>query len=752
MKKHSTSIMSDYSLKDFNPRLYQETIFDTATKKNTLVVLPTGMGKTAIFLMLALHRLKLYPYSKVLFIGPTRPLIDQYFAVFAKHTNIPAEEMAVFTGFVSPEKRKTLWNKCRVIFSTPQGLENDILTGKISLKQVSLLGIDEAHRATGDYSYVFLAKMYHKRSDFERILALTASPGSEIEKITEVCTNLFIEDIEIRTQDSPDVKEYIQQVDMKKIVVELPEEIKHIQRYLFDCYKSKLEEIKKLGYLHGSVTSYNKTNLIAIQGQLHGLLARGEKDYNLMRSISLIAEALKVQHALELAETQNLNTLWEYFLKLQTDAETGKVKAVQNLVRDINFRSALIKTQNTMDKNIDNPKLAELKKLVIKEFMQNKEIKIMIFSQYRDSGQKITETLLEAGISAKLFVGQQKKKETGLSQKDQKHMLDEFREGKFTCLVSSSVGEEGLDIPQVDIVIFFEPIPSAIRKIQRTGRTGRLEKGKVFIFLSKGTRDEIYHYVAGAKERRMYNVIEQLRKTFRKGEIKTNNNNSQEQKESLTKYFNEETPLTVYADFREKSSGIIKELSEMGIKINMEKLDVADYVLSKRVAIEFKTKEDFVNSMIDGRLLPQIKSLRRYEKPLLIIQGEEDIYSVRKIHQNSILGMLATITIDFAIPIIFTKNYLESARLIALIAKREADEGQEGFTLHTTKPSTIKEQQEYIVSSFPGIGAELNKPLLEKFRSIKKIVNASEEQLQNIEQIGPKKAKTLKELFEKEYE
>ncbi|MEM4259713.1 MAG: DEAD/DEAH box helicase [Candidatus Woesearchaeota archaeon] len=738
-----------YELKEFTPRLYQQTIFDTATKKNTLVVLPTGMGKTAIFLMMALHRLKTHPNSKILFLGPTRPLIDQYYSVFVRHTNIPQDEMAIFTGFVSPEKRKSLFEKCKVIFSTPQGLENDILTGKISLKSVSLLGVDEAHRATGDYSYVFIAKQYHKRADNGRILALTASPGSEMEKIMEVCNNLFIEDIEIRTHDSPDVREYVNEIDIKKIIVELPEEIKHIQRYLFDCYKSKLEEVKKLGYLHGNIVNYNKTNIIAIQGQLHGMLARGEKDFNLMRSISLLAEALKVQHALELAETQNLDTLWQYFLKLQSEAAVGKVKAVQNLVRDINFRSALIKTQITIDKNVDNPKLEELKKLVIKEYIQDKNIKIIVFSQYRDSGQKITETLKQAGINAKLFVGQQKKKETGMSQKDQKKTLDEFREGKFNVLVSSSVGEEGLDIPQVDIVIFFEPVPSAIRKIQRIGRTGRLEKGRVIIFMSKGTRDEIYHYVASAKERRMYRVIEQLKKNFRKGITDINVN---EKKENLNKFFNEEQQLTIYADFREKGSGIINKLSDLGIKINMEKLDVADYVLSKRVAVEFKTKEDFVNSIIDGRLLQQMKSLRKYEKPLLIIQGEEDIYSIRKVHQNSILGMLATISIDFAIPILFTKNYIESARLIAVIAKREADEDERGFTLHTAKPLTIKEQQEYVVSSFPGIGAELNKPLLKKFKSIKKIVNASGEQLQSIEQIGPKKAKTLKELFEKEYE
>src|SRR3989338_5526944 len=153
-------------IKNFTPYLYQETILDTCTKKNTLVVLPTGMGKTNIFLMLAAHRLRLYPNSKILLIGPTKPLIDQYMRVFENHFEIPKEKMAVFTGMVSPSTREELWKKAQIVFSTPQGLENDIISGRIRLEDVSLLGIDEAHRAVGDYGYVFVARQYHRRASF----------------------------------------------------------------------------------------------------------------------------------------------------------------------------------------------------------------------------------------------------------------------------------------------------------------------------------------------------------------------------------------------------------------------------------------------------------------------------------------------------------------------------------------------------------------------------------------------------------
>jgi len=101
-------------IKNFEPRLYQQTILATAAEKNTLVVLPTGMGKTNIFLMLAAQRLKQFPNSKILFIGPTKPLIDQYMSVFKEHFEIGENEMSIFTGMVAPEKRAELWKSAKL--------------------------------------------------------------------------------------------------------------------------------------------------------------------------------------------------------------------------------------------------------------------------------------------------------------------------------------------------------------------------------------------------------------------------------------------------------------------------------------------------------------------------------------------------------------------------------------------------------------------------------------------------------------
>jgi len=744
-------------LMDFTPRLYQESIFSTCTNNNTMVVLPTGVGKTAIFLMMAAYRLSMYPKSKILLLGPTRPLIEQYAEVFKKHFNLEAAKMTIFTGFVSPEKRAELWKTSQIIFSTPQGLENDILSNKIDISDISLLGFDESHRATGEYSYNFVAKQYIKRALHPRILALTASPGTDHETINEVCKNLFIEKIEVRTTTDEDVKPYIKDVDIKKVFVELPDEFIDIKKYLDASYKSKFVELKNLGFTTEGV-KYSKRNILGMQAEIHAKIAGGERDFETLKALSLLAEVIKIHHAIELVETQGLDSLKEYMDKLQSEARTGKTKASINLARDINFRSAYVKLEKVVGK-FEHPKLAELKKIVTEELDKNNpdnaSKKIIIFSQYRDSGSQITKELNALGFKTKLFVGQAKKKDTGLSQKKQKEMLEEFTNTDFNVLVSSSVGEEGLDIPQVDLVIFYEPVPSAIRKIQRSGRTGRLDDGRIIMLITKDTVDEVYYHVARNKEKRMYRTIGEITKNYSTSKQKDNDGNqvaktlmdfeekTEEQKPKTNK-------LRIIADYREKGSNVLKELFDK-TELGLEKLDIGDFLLSSRVIVEYKTVQDFVDSIIDGRLLTQLRELKKYERPLIIVEGTEDIYNVRKIHPNSIRGMIATITVSYGIPLIQTRNSKDTAEYLMAIAKREQDEGKSEVQHHYNKPMSVKEQQEYFISALPNIGMGGARPLLKHFKNVKNIINASEEDLKKVDLIGPKKSKTLKDIFDEEY-
>ncbi|MFO8016593.1 MAG: DEAD/DEAH box helicase [Candidatus Woesearchaeota archaeon] len=739
--------LKNYGLKDMKPRLYQETIIHTCTKGNCLVVLPTGMGKTTIALMLAAHRLRLFPNSKILFLAPTKPLVEQHMESFRKNMEIDEGELAVFTGFVSPEKRKELWKNSRIIFSTPQGLENDIINRRIDLSEVSSLIFDEAHRAVGEYAYVFIAKQYNRLARYPKILGLTASPGSETEKITEVCNNLYIDNVEIRSDTDPDVKPYIQEVKMEWVKVELTKEMRDIQRFLQASYKSKIDEMRGQGYLDNQKKQLSKTDLLKLQGFFHSEISQGNKDFALLKSVSLAAEAVKVQHALELLETQGLAPLINYFEKIEEESLKTSSKAIRNLVKDVNFKSAFIKTRNLVEGGTEHPKLSELKRIAGRELKE--DTKMIIFTQFRDTASRIEEELSRfENASARVFVGQAKKKGSGLSQKKQKEMLEEFSQGKFNILIATSVAEEGLDIPKVDLVVFYEPIPSAIRHIQRRGRTGRLEKGKVYVLMTRDTRDEGFRWSAFHREKRMQNTLKDLKRSFNLISAKREEKNE----EKLDKYIAPDMELEIYADDREKGNGIVKEIIELGVKVSMKRLGIGDYLLSSRCGVEYKKVPDFVDSIIDNRLLQQAKELKRnYERPVIILEGVEDIYSQRKIHPNAIRGMLATIAISYGIPVLQTRNMKETASLLAVMAKREQDSTTKVFDLHPAKPLTLKEQQEYIISSLPGVGLSIAKPLLKEFGSVRKVLNAGEEDLKKVEKVGDKKAREIQRVLDGEY-
>lgn len=729
-------------IKNFTPRLYQQAILNTCSQKNCLVILPTGIGKTKTAILVAIHRLNLYPNSKILFLTPTKPLAEQIKNEFLNSTDI--EDVIIFTGLTKPEEREKLWNNAKVIVATPQTISNDIVNSRIKLEEVSLFCVDEAHRSTGNYDSVWTSKQYFKKAKYPRIIGLTASPGSDMKTIKEVCNNLFIEAIEARTEEDQDVKPYIQELDTEYIEVKLPKKFERIKNYLEETFKSKINKLKILGVIKTKSEFATKKHLLSLQKNIQYRISTGEKNIILWQGISIIAEAIKAQHALELLETQGLKPSYTYMQGIYSTAEKTKVKATKNLAKDINFKSAFILIEKIQDKE-DHPKLNKLKEIVQKETQKNSKIKIIVFNHYRDSADGIVKELNKIPkVKAKLFVGQTKKGETGLTQKKQIEILEDFKKRKYNAIVSTSIGEEGLDIPKVDLVIFYEPIPSAIRTIQRTGRTARTEKGKVIVLVTKKTRDEAYRWTAFNKEKKMYRTLEKLK-----------NNLQLEKKEqpTLNDYKQEpQSKLKIIADSREKGTGIPKELVDLGIEVETKNLYSADYVINN-IGIELKTKEDFLESIIDKRLLNQLIELKNnFKKQLIIIQGTEDIYSLRRIHPNAIRGMLTTIALSYNIPIIYTNNTKDTAALLHIIAKREIDIDKKDFGIRQDKkPLTLKEQQEYIIESLPGVGPLLAKSMLKKFKTVKKVINAKEDKLQKIEKIGKTKAKEIRKVVDEKY-
>ena len=206
----------------------------------------------------------------------------------------------------------------------------------------------------------------------------------------------------------------------------------------------------------------------------------------------------------------------------------------------------------------------------------------------------------------------------------------------------------------------------------------------------------------------------------------------------------------IHIDYREHKD-ISKYLEKNNIKYEIKSLVIADFVIGN-IGIERKTQLDFLNSIIDKRLINQLTVLKEnFEIPILIIEGEENIYNLRNFHPNSIRGMLTSIAIDYRIPILYSRNPNDTAALLISIQNRLEKSNKPISLLEKRKPLTLKEQQEFLIESLPGVGPTLSKSLLSQFKSVKKIINAKESQLQKIDKIGPKKAKEIKKIIEGEY-
>ncbi len=499
-----------------SPREYQKAIVETAKDNNTLVVLPTGIGKTLIALMLSIDRIKKYPGKKILILAPTRPLVEQHLESFKKNLSELFAEVDIFTGSVNAQKRMQIWKNAEIIFSTPQCVANDVRKGLYNLEEVSLLVIDEAHRCLKNYDYTFVANAYKSQAVNQRILGLTASPGSDKTRVQQICKNLDIEKLEVRTRDSEDVKPYLQELNIEKHEVPFPQEFIELRVLLKRIYDSKIEQLKNRNLLFEQA---NKIILLKLQNRL-ATQANVPGNFNAMIGMSLCAQAIKISHAMELLETQTLSGLNEYLKGLEKQAEEKKSKGVQTLVNSPDFKVVRLSLNKLLENNVEHPKVEELKVLIENDFSINPNNKAIIFTQYRETANKIVQKLNQIqGVKASTFVGQAKKQSasgnSGLSQKEQKQVIEQFKTGSLNILCATSIGEEGLDIPEVNAVYFYEPIPSEIRRIQRAGRTARLSKGKLAILITKGTRDEAHHYAAIARERKMKKTIESVKQDLK---------------------------------------------------------------------------------------------------------------------------------------------------------------------------------------------------------------------------------------------
>lgn len=493
-------------------REYQASIAASALDRNTLAVLPTGLGKTAIALRVVAEYLRRAPTRSVLFLAPTRPLVVQHATSVARTVFSP--EPITLTGAIPPGRRTDLLHPPQVVVATPQVVANDLADGAFPLDTFSLIVFDEAHRAVGDYPYVTIGRA-NQAGPKARVFAMTASPGGSEARIREVWTNLGIEHFEYRTERSGDVSPYLHGIGVETVTVPLPPELEEIRILLRTVVQKQIDILRKLDLLPSGIEA-SRRSLLELGSRLHRQIGEDRKrglagGAILWSAVTAQAAAMKAMHALELGESQGVEALREYLIR-QAPAEGKRMSpATRVFLNDPD----LLEVRRRLESNpLEHPKIARAVGIVADELRGRPEARVIVFSQYRDTVDHLVEELKrlnDPAVRPARFVGQATHgDDPGLSQKEQVGLLDRFRAGEINCLVATSVAEEGLDIPATDLVVFYEPIPDVIRTIQRRGRTGRARTGRAVVLVAEGTRDVGLNKGAVGRERRMHDMLERV--------------------------------------------------------------------------------------------------------------------------------------------------------------------------------------------------------------------------------------------------
>ncbi|ELY46348.1 DEAD/DEAH box helicase [Natronorubrum sulfidifaciens] len=786
-------------------RLYQLKLAGTAANDHTLVCLPTGLGKTTVSLLVTARRLDEVG-GKSLMLAPTKPLVQQHADFYRDALRIPDEEIVVFTGDVSPDDRGELWTDATVVMATPQVIENDLVGSRLSLADVSHITFDECHRATGDYAYNYIAERYHADADDPLVTGMSASPGGDEEAILEVCENLGLREVEVMTEDDADVSKFTHNTDVEWERIDLPEEVLEIRDTLNEVITDRLEKLKELGVASSTQPDQSQKDLNRMRAELQGLINNDQSEG--FKGMSIHAEVMKLRQAVTLVETQSVEAVRRYFDRQRNQARSsGASKASQRMVSDPRVREAMRKAESFDQLH---PKYRKTRMLLAETLGLEGGERVIIFTESRDTAEALTEFLSES-FDAKRFVGQgDREGSDGMTQKEQQAVLDEFRAAEFEVLVSTSVAEEGLDVPEVDLVLFYEPVPTAIRSIQRKGRTGRQSEGRVVVLMAEDTRDEAYFWISQRREKEMESELRDLKGVASdlekelddsqqaltdfddESEVKVAGNGGNpdavgdcssgsegvETQPGLTDFAGEPSDendgdddddvavethephaegdlIEIVADQREMDATIARELSKRErIEIRLETLAVGDYVLSDRVVVERKSVADFVDSLVDGdrSVFEQVGAMaRHYSRPIVVVEGD-GLYEQRDIHPNAIRGALSSLAVDFGASVLRTEGEDETKELLAVVAGREQETADREVSVHGEKQSkTIGEQQEYVVSSIAEIGPVTARSLLEEFGTVEAVMIASEDELQAADGVGKVTAERMREVIGSDY-
>ncbi|KAL5776376.1 hypothetical protein ACOSP7_009302 [Xanthoceras sorbifolium] len=468
-------------------RDYQFNITKTALFSNTLVALPTGLGKTLIAAVVMYNYFRWFPDGKIVFAAPSRPLVMQQIEACHNIVGIPQEWTIDMTGQLSPSIRACYWKTKRVFFVTPQVLEKDIQSGTCLVKYLVCLVIDEAHRALGNYSYCTAVREVMSVPVQLRILALTATPGSKQQTIQLIIDNLHISTLEYRNENDDDVSPYVHNRKIELIEVAMGNEAAKIYNLFLDIIRPYVNKLSTFGLLQNrDYQTLSPVDLLNSRDKFRQAPPPNLPHIKFGEVEASFGALITLYHIRRLLSSHGIRPAYEMLEQKLQQGPFARFMSKNEIIRKVKLLM-----QQSLSHGAPSPKLSKMLEVLVDHFKTKdpKHSRVIIFSNFRGSVRDIMSALANIGnlVKATEFIGQSSGKTLkGQSQKVQQAVLEKFRAGGYNVIVATSIGEEGLDIMEVDLVICFDANVSPLRMIQRMGRTGRKHDGRVDILFSSG--------------------------------------------------------------------------------------------------------------------------------------------------------------------------------------------------------------------------------------------------------------------------
>ncbi|KAF2154619.1 P-loop containing nucleoside triphosphate hydrolase protein [Myriangium duriaei CBS 260.36] len=505
-------------------REYQYNIVHMGLYHNLLVALPTGLGKTFVAATIMLNWFRWTKDAQIVFVAPTKPLVAQQVDACFHTVGIPRSQTAMLTGTISPALRAEAWEQKRVFFMTPQTMGNDLRSGICDPKRIVLLVVDEAHRATGNYAYVDIVAFLRRFNTSFRVLALTATPGAKVETVQQVIDGLSISRVEIRTEASMDIRQYVHTRETETFRFDYSDE----QSMIMDLFSKAIKPV--LDKLNGQNALWLKDpmkltafGLTQAQRQWSQSEAGKKASWPIKSMVSSTFKVLaSLAHSVSMLKFHGIVPFFRKVATFKREVDEGgtKSKAATQIRTNENFTKMYNYVQGWVNNPdfIGHPKLEYLREVILNHFLDAGEAdrtadtqsatRVMVFAQYRDSAEQIAKVLKrnDPMIRPHVFVGQAAAEgSAGMDQKTQLDVIEKFKAGTYNTLVATSIGEEGLDIGEVDLIICYDANASPIRMLQRMGRTGRKRRGKIVLLLMKDKEEQDF-----AKAKDNYEKMQEL--------------------------------------------------------------------------------------------------------------------------------------------------------------------------------------------------------------------------------------------------